>query len=104
MDKKTYQELKDNSKKVAEMLKSTDLSVEARAELERTHALATGALLSVWLPVDWFRRILMFVFILIGLLCAIFYSPWFLLFWLLAATFSPRIIGESARFLGRLNK
>ncbi len=61
----------------------------------------SGYLLSQWLPSGWGRKIAMAIIFLIAVLGS-FKSTWFLLLLLLLPLFSPRIVGEVARFFGKL--
>lgn len=59
--------------------------------------------LSFWLPHDWFRRFLMALTFGVGFL-KVWDNPWYFLLILFSLMFSPRIVGEVARFLGRIHR
>jgi hypothetical protein len=64
----------------------------------------TGYQFAFWLPTTLFRKALMFLFLVIGVVGAFQWSPWFALFILLGCSFSPRTVGEASVFVGKLSK
>jgi hypothetical protein len=80
----------------------------ALAELEKTMPNAKsylqGKLLSSWMPMGVARRILMGLFILIGILGVIFYNRWMFIFIPLVGIFSPRLVGEVAYLYGKIRR
>jgi len=82
-------------------LKSGALTAEQRKELETHRAKLAGSLLSTWLPFSWWRRLAMFVLLLLGTLWPLGGSPIWVVAWVLMLLFSPRIMGETAFSLGR---
>lgn len=90
---------------IAHQLSKNDiLTNEQRQEWDRIAAMIAGYLCSFWLPSDSIRRILMFLFLAIGVIGALQSSLWFGLFIILGCTFSPRIVGEVLSFIGNLAK
>lgn len=90
---------------IAHQLSKNDiLTYEQRQEWDRVAAMIAGYLCSFWLPSDSLRRILMFLFLAIGVIGTLQWSLWFGLFIILGCTFSPRIVGEVLSFKGTLSK
>ena len=81
-------------KLLLEAQKDLTLTDEERAKLNRTVEMLAGSLMSYWLPPTLGRRVLMFVFLAVGVLGAILWTPWLGLFVILGAMFSPRMMGE----------
>lgn len=104
MDKNRYQELKDAQKKVRAVLSQPDLSIEQRKEFERIAAGLAGQTFSIWLPIDWGRRILMALFALVGLYGLLTGNAILLAFWLFPTMMSPRLVGLFFYFLGTLQR
>ena len=87
------------------MLKREDLSEEERKKFEVLSAQLAGASLSYWLPTGFVRKMIMFILILGGIYGTIHWSLIAtLLCFVLAATFSPRIIGEAVVAFGKTFK
>jgi hypothetical protein len=59
-------------------------------------------MLSNWLPAGTVRKILLFGFLITGIVLASMYHPAWILLSLSAIMFSPRAIGQLARLAGRL--
>jgi hypothetical protein len=95
MTREQYFELRRLAAETAPMLNDPTLSAEARERLQVTMAGVAGALSSVWVPMDWWRRALMAGWLAIG---CIGLMPGMSLFWLLAwiplPLSSPRLVGE----------
>ena len=102
MDKKEREEAKQTLAEINKALEDETLSDEQREELEIHAAGLSGALLSVWLPVDWGRRLIMIGIVAFGLYEAIGGNYQALIWWLLLPFFSPRITGEVVHFTGRV--
>jgi hypothetical protein len=62
-----------------------------------------GYQLSFWLPRGAGRKTLMLLAVIVAVVSAVIWNQLWLLMFILAATFSPRIVGEGARLLGRLS-
>jgi len=91
-------------KLIHESLKGDSLTSEERRELERTASMLAGYQMSFWLPTTLIRKVLMFLFLAVGVIGAFQWSPWLGLFILLSCSFSPRIVGEVLSFAGKLSK
>jgi len=91
-------------KLIHESLKGDSLTSEERRELERTASMLAGYQMSFWLPTTLIRKVLMFLFLAVGVIGAFQWSPWLGLFILLSFSFSPRIVGEVLSFIGKLSK
>jgi len=61
-----------------------------------------GVMLSNWLPDGPVRKVLLFGFLITGIVLASIYHPAWILLSLYAITFSPRAIGQLARMASRL--
>ena len=85
-------------------LKDDNLTPEQRQQLEKTAAMLAGYQMSFWLPTTLGRKVLMFLFLALGVFGVFLWSPWFALFILLGCSFSPRLVGEVSIFIGKLNK
>ena len=90
-------------KEVTAELKRDDFTPEQRADLERHAAALAGALLNPWLPVGFWRRAVMLLLFLLGLLWPFVGSPTWAVAWLVMLMFSPRIVGKTAFALGRFS-
>jgi len=77
-----------------------------REDLQRSHfkivAARAGYLVQPWLPVDALRRVLLFGFVVAGLILGMFLHPLYLLLLVVGAAHSPRIVGEVAHYWGRV--
>lgn len=104
MDKQEEKALKKSIEVLQEAIDDGSLQGEARMEAERTVNMAAGRLLSVWLPTGWGRRVIMLILLLFGLYGLIIGKLLFLICWLIAVTFSPRIMGEVSFLLGRITR
>jgi hypothetical protein len=89
---------------IHESLRDDSLTTEQRQELERTASMLAGYQMSFWLPTSMIRRILMVLFLAVGVIGAFQWNPWFGLFILLGCSFSPRIVGEVLSFIGKLSR
>jgi hypothetical protein len=89
---------------IRESLRDDGLTTEQREKLERTASLLAGYQMSFWLPTTPLRKVLMVLFVVIGILGTFKWSPWFALFILLSCSFSPRVVGEVLLFIGKLSK
>jgi hypothetical protein len=79
------------------------LPEKQRQELDRVASMIAGYLMRPWLPGGLTRKVLMFLLLIIGLIGALKWSLWFGLLIIFAATFSPRLVGESLLFIGTLS-
>jgi hypothetical protein len=102
MNREEYYEAKRLLDEISQELQTQPLTVEQRRELEIHAARLSGLLLAPWLPLSWTRRAIMAALFLIGLQQALVGNHAALLLWLLLPTFSPRMMGEAAHFVGRL--
>jgi len=91
-------------KLIQESLKGDSLTSEERGKLENTASMLGGYQMSFWLPPTIVGKVLMFLFLVIGVVGAFQLSPWFGLFVFLGCPFSPRIVGEVLFFVGKLSK
>lgn len=84
-------------------LNDDNLTPEQRQRLEKTAAMLAGYQMSFWLPTTLDRKVLMFLFLALGVF-GVLWSPWFAIFILLCCSFSPRVVGEVSFFIGNLSK
>jgi len=89
---------------IHESLKDDTLTSEQRRELDRTASMLAGYQMSFWLPTTLIRKVLMFMFLAVGVIGAFQWSLWFGLFIILGCSFSPRIVGEILHFVGSHRK
>ncbi|MDI6764063.1 MAG: hypothetical protein QME83_13675 [Thermodesulfobacteriota bacterium] len=89
---------------IQESLGDDSLTTEQRQELVRTASMLAGYQMSFWLPTTMLRKVLMILFLAIGVIGAFRWNPWLGLFILLGCSFSPRIVGEVLSFVGKLGK
>lgn len=89
---------------IQESLDRDSLTSEERRELERTASMLAGYQMSFWFPTTLGRKVLMFLFLAVGIIGIFQWSPWLGLFILLGCSFSPRIVGEVLSFIGKLGK
>jgi hypothetical protein len=101
MTRKEYEELKWLLAETQAELREGNLSPVLTAALEHCSVAMAGALMSIWVPIDWGRRTIMIVLFLVGLYGVISGPLWLIVAWLAAATMSPRIFGEVSFALGR---
>lgn len=101
MTREEFDEAKRVSAEIAEELKRSDLTPEQRAQLEHHQTKLAGVLSSTWLPFGWWRRAVMLVLLLLGLLWPLGGSVVWVVAWLLMLSFSPRVVGEVVHALGR---
>lgn len=85
---------------ITELEEQPDLTDEQRGMLSQLSAGLAGALLSSWLPRDLSRKVLMFLFVALGVIGMVQWSLWFGLLIILGAFFSPRILGECILVIG----
>lgn len=102
MDKEQYDQIKKASEVIAHSLKNDDLSTEEREKLETTLAQMSGYLCSPWLPVGIGRKIIMMVLLVIGIYGIIIDKQIIAVCWLLIPLFSPRLMGEALRIVGKI--
>ena len=86
---------------INEHLKSDDLTVEQREELEIHADKLSGVLLSIWFPIGVGRKLIMFVLFSIGIYGLEIENDYLLISWILLPCFSPRIVGEVSYLIGR---
>lgn len=101
-EREHYNEAKRLLSEIRRELATQSLTAKQRSELEIHAARLSGVLLRPWFPMSWTRRLIMAAIVLVGAQQAYVgnYQP--LIWWLILLFFSPRIIGESSHFLGRL--
>jgi hypothetical protein len=104
MDKQEQEALKKSIKVLQKAIQDGTLQGEDRIKAERTVDMAAGRLLSVWFPVGWGRKVIMLVLVLFGFYGLIIEKPLFLICWVIAVMFSPRIVGEVSFFLGKITR
>ena len=103
MDKETYGSAKKTLEEINEHLKSDDLTVEQREELEVHSAKLSGVLLSIWFPMGIARKLIMVVIFLVGIYGLVIGNHYFLFSWIILPMFSPRLMGEVSYFMGRIS-
>jgi hypothetical protein len=100
--------LKEKSREILELisqLRDDDtLPENLRQQFDTTAAMIAGYLMHAWLPTTLIRKILMFLFFIIGIIGIVKWSLWFGLFIVFGAAFSPRIVGEVAYLFGSLRR
>ncbi len=97
-----FEEAKKQSAAIAKLLKEENLTIEDREKLEILQAQLSGALLSTWLPFGWGRKLIMILLFIVGAYGLVEGNSYFLIAWLCALLFSPRIVGVFAFAFGRL--
>ncbi len=75
----------------------SNLTTEERRELESLRAEILGTMFSGWLPASLARKSLMFLLFIVGLYGVVQIHIIFLLCWLVAVMFSPRLVAEITR-------
>ena len=100
MNKEEQKILKGCLEELNNELQNETLTQEQKQEIELQIAKVSGQLLSIWLPIGITRKILMLSFFLIGLLS--FFTQYEWLFWsfLIAGSFSPRLVGKISFWFG----
>ncbi len=88
---------------INQLRQDNTLTDEQREELDIAAAGIAGYLMSDWLPKGLIRKILMFLFLIVGIIGVVKSSLWFGLLVIFAATFSPRIVGEALNFIATLS-
>lgn len=94
-------ELRKVSEELRVELARDDLTPEQRAELLRHSYAVAGVLTSPLLPVGLPRQLLAALFVVVAIGGIMQDEWWSLVFLAIAATFSPRIVGEASHALGR---
>lgn len=89
---------------INQLRQDNTLADEQREELDSAAAAIAGYLMSDWLPEGLIRKILMFLFLIVGMIGVVKSSLWFGLLVIFAATFSPRIVGEALNFIATLSR
>ena len=85
----------------AELQKTLTEVNAALADKNLTAALS-GQLMSIWLPISDIRRAIMLVLFLVGLRAFVNNNDIYIIYWIVTALFSPRIVGEVTYYFGRL--
>lgn len=101
MTREQFKEAKRLLSEIDAELKGGELTAEQREKLKIHRAQLSGVLLRPWLPFSWWRRLVMFVLLLLGTLWPLGGSPIWVVAWFLILLFSPRIMGETAFAFGR---
>ena len=104
MEQTQYESAKKSLNEISAELKRTDLSEDERQRLKILQAQLSGSLLSVWIPFGVARRIVMALLILTGIYGLLTGNYILAAAFIFAALFSPRIIGETAFWLGKLSR
>ena len=88
-----------------------DIETQHKAKADRDSdaidvfmAATAGYQLREWLPVGILRKFLARLCVALGALGLLVGNYWLLIFFLIAGTFSPRLVGECAYFLGRVSR
>ena len=101
MNREQSNEAKRLLAEISTELQRNDLSSEQREKLEINRAQLAGALLHPWLPFGWWRKALMLVLLLLGMLWPLGGSAVWAMAWLIMLSFSPRIVGNVVFAFGR---
>jgi hypothetical protein len=104
LTKTEHADLQKTSEELRAALADPDLAPERRARLEQHLSEVTGALTSPLLPSGVGRKLMMLAAVVVALAGPALGEPWLLLLLVLAATFSPRIVGEALYFVGALQR
>jgi hypothetical protein len=96
-------ELKSIQVELSAELARNDLAPEQRAELQRHSYAVAGVLSSPLLPVGISRKAWMALFVIVAISRTVQGEPWFLVLPLVAASFSPYIVGRTAFTVGRIS-
>jgi hypothetical protein len=102
MNHETYEKAKKQLEEIDKLLKEGNLTAEERQKYETLKTQLTEVLLHPWLPVDWGRRSIMIILLIIGIYALVEGKDYLLLAWLLLLFFSPRFVGEFFRVLGKV--
>ena len=78
----------------SQLRKNDSLTSEERQEWGNIAAMIAGYLMSSWLPRTLMRKILMFLFLAVGVIGVVQWSLWFGLLIIVGISFSPRMVGE----------
>jgi len=107
-DEATKHLLKEKGRQMLELIhespRDDTLTTDQRQELERTASMLAGYQASFWLPPTLGRKVLMVLFLAVGIIGFFQWSPWLGLFILVGCSFSPRIVGEVSYFIGTHRK
>jgi hypothetical protein len=96
-------ELQSIQAELSAELARSDLGPEQRAELQRHAYAVAGVLLSPLLPVGISRKASMALFVIVAISGTLQGDPWFLVLLLVAASFSPYIVGRTAFTVERIS-
>ena len=99
MTKKESEELKTLLEETHQLIELAE-TTEQKQQLSLQAASISGLMLSPLLPPGGLRISLMVGLVAGGVLGCVYWSWWFAFAWLAAATFSPRIVGETAYLAG----
>ena len=102
MTKNEYTELQKTLSDVNAALADKNISPELKTQLQESAAALSGQLMSIWLPMSDLKRVFMVVLFLVGLRAFVNNSDIYIFYWIATALFSPRIVGESTYYFGRL--
>ncbi len=102
MTKNEYAELQKTLTEVNAALADKNLTAELRTQLQESAAALSGQLMSIWLPISDIRRAIMLVLFLVGLRAFVNNNDIYIIYWIVTALFSPRIVGEVTYYFGRL--
>ncbi len=97
-----YEHAKKTLDQINDALTNQPMTDAKRRELHEQAAAISGSLLSIWFPIDWPRRLIMFGILAFGIQQAIAGNFQALFLWLLLPLFSPRIVGGAAYAAGRI--
>lgn len=96
---------KDEYEAIKKIMEDKELADEMEEVSPGIKAQMAGYLLSPWLPHGATRKILMIIIALVGLVGGgVYGQKLFFLLLLILPFFSPRIIGEVARFIGMISR
>jgi hypothetical protein len=104
MTREEYEEAKRTLVDVQAALARPDLSDSDRQAMQIHAFKLAGLLMSPWIPFGAYRRFIMALLVLAGLVGFVNGQPWALVLWIVAAMFSPRIVGEVSYLRGRLSR
>lgn len=103
MNQNDTQLIKNQLEEVSQLLANPNLSYEERERLELYQTQLSGQLMSPWLPYGFVRKILMLVFVFLGVSGLFEGNAYFVLLLIFAVLFSPRVVGSLAYGLGKLS-
>jgi len=95
--------VKNQLEEISQLLANSNLSYEERQRLELLQAQLSGELMTPWLPYGVVRKLLMLIFVFLGVVGVLAGNVYTALLLIFAILFSPRVVGELAYRLGKFS-